>query len=238
VIRTKVLQQRIQSQRSFVLFAILSGALPSLLSVPALAYAVLASPMKDIYHAAQTAFHLQRNIFKDRRTRPLPCIYLETAASKSQSNVSKTRKKGKKNKRVAQAEIFDDRRSMATNGDSKIAENVKQNVSAAAAPEEPTKKADVPSSEKKKVQFFMNLEIGPRVDKKKEDPELADYEPRNDSESTSDDGEEGKSKGKIFEESDCVGMHHSAVQVGSLETVHNGDGLSGATISFADAATL
>jgi hypothetical protein len=158
---------------------------------------------------------------------------LETAASKSQSNVSKTRKKGK-NKRVAQAEIFDNRRSMATNGDSKTAENVKHNGSAAAAPEEPTKKADVPSSEKKKVQFFMNLEIGPRVDKKKEDPELADYEPRNDSESTSDDGEEGKSKGKIFEESDCVGMHHSAVQVGSLETVHNGDGLSGATISFAD----
>lgn len=72
------------------------------------------------------------------------------------------------------------------------------------------------------------------VDKKKEAPEPADYEPRNDSESTSDDREKSKDKGKISEESDFVGMHHSAVQVGSLETVHNGDGLSRATISFAD----
>lgn len=138
----------------------------------------------------------------------------------------------KRGKRAAQAKNPDDHSSMAiTNGDDKATKDVKkQNGVAAAAHEELTKKADIPSNEKKKVQFFMNLEIGPRVDKKKEASEPVDYEPRNDSESTSDDREEGK--GKIPKESD-VGRH-PAVQAGNLKTVHNGDGLSGATISFAD----
>jgi hypothetical protein len=37
----------------------------------------------------------------------------------------------------------------------------------------------------------------------------------------------------LSEESDRIGVQ-SAVQVGSLEIVHNGDGLSGATINFPD----
>ena len=158
--------------------------------------------------------------------------YTTTVLKKSRSvpTMSKRRKKGKKNKRAAQAENFDHRSSMAiTNGDNRATKDVKkQNVLSATAPEDPSKEADIPSSEKMKVHSFMNLEIGPRNDQKKEAAESADHEPRNDSRSISDDREEGK--GKISEESD-VEMH-STVQVGSLKTVHNGDGLSGATIRF------
>lgn len=86
--------------------------------------------------------------------------YDATVLKKSRSvpTMSKRRKKGKKNRRAAQAENFDHRSSMAiTNGDVKATKDVKkQNGLAAAAPEAPAKKADIPSSEKKKVQLFMN----------------------------------------------------------------------------------
>ncbi|KAG9205501.1 hypothetical protein G6514_008143 [Epicoccum nigrum] len=140
------------------------------------------------------------------------------------------RKRGKKNKRAARAKNLGDWSSMATtNGDAKAAKSFKnQNSLAAAAARESTKKTEIPSSDKKKVHSFMDLEIGPRVDKKKEAAEPAVKKPRKDNEVTYDDREEAQGE---VSESDRVGMQ-SAVQVGSLETMHNGDGFSGATISF------
>lgn len=160
---------------------------------------------------------------------------MKVAASKSQPRVSNSHAHVVKVLGLGGALVLLALLAPITNGKAQAARDVrKQNDGlAAAAPEDPSKEADIPSSEKKKVHSFMNLEIGLRDDKKKEAAEPADYEPRNDSRSISDDREEGK--GKISEESD-VEMH-PAVQVGSLKTVHNGDGLSGATISFPNGST-
>jgi hypothetical protein len=97
------------------------------------------------------------------------------------------RKRGKKIKRAARAKNLGDWSITATtNGDAKAAKSFKnQNSSAAAAAaRESTKKTEIPSRDKKKVHSLMDLEIGPRVDKKKEVAEPAVKKPRNDNEVT------------------------------------------------------
>jgi hypothetical protein len=151
--------------------------------------------MKDIYYVARPAFHLRSN--------SLIRIALDTYRASgwkwqqiNHNRVSKRRKKDKKNKRAAQVKNLDDWSSMATtNGGAKAAKSVKKQnglAAAAAAAKEPTKKTEIPSSDKKKVHSFMNHEVGPRVDKKKEAAEPAANKPRNDGEVTSDDREGGK----------------------------------------------
>lgn len=123
-------------------------------------------------------------------------------------------KKGKKNnKRAAEeAESLDDLISKAaTNGDAKAAKKVKKNDGqAVAAAAEPAKKADTPTSDKKKVQFSKNLEMGPtgspRVDEKKEAAKPAAKGPRNVSGVTVDDKKEGK--GKAAKKGDRVEMRY------------------------------
>jgi FK506-binding nuclear protein len=124
-------------------------------------------------------------------------------------------KKGKKgNKRAAEAESLDDLISKAaTNGDAKAAKKVKKNDGQAVAAQEPAKKAvkvETPSSDKKKVQFTKNLEMGPtgspRVDEKKEAAKPAAKGPRNVSGVTVDDKREGK--GKAAKKGDRVEMRY------------------------------
>ncbi|KAH6644445.1 FK506-binding protein 3 [Boeremia exigua] len=125
-------------------------------------------------------------------------------------------KKGKnKNKRAAEAESLDDLISKAaTNGEQKAAKKVKKNDGqAVAAAQETAKKAEkveTPSSDKKKVQFSKNLEMGPtgspRVDEKKEAAKPAAKGPRNVSGVTVDDKKEGK--GKAAKKGDRVEMRY------------------------------
>lgn len=125
-------------------------------------------------------------------------------------------KKGKnKNKRAAEAESLDDLiTKAATNGDAKASKKVKKNDGqAVAAAQEPAKKAEkveAPSSDKKKVQFSKNLEMGPtgspRVDEKKEAAKPAAKGPRNVSGVTVDDKKEGK--GKAAKKGDRVEMRY------------------------------
>jgi FK506-binding nuclear protein len=127
-----------------------------------------------------------------------------------------TKKSKKGNKRAAEEEAsLDDLISKAaTNGDAKSAKKVKKNDGqAVAAAQEPAKKAEkveTPSSDKKKVQFSKNLEMGPtgspRVDEKKEAAKPAAKGPRNVSGVTVDDKKEGK--GKAAKKGDRVEMRY------------------------------
>ncbi|KAJ4992969.1 FKBP-type peptidyl-prolyl cis-trans isomerase [Stagonosporopsis vannaccii] len=126
-------------------------------------------------------------------------------------------KKGKKNnKRAAEEAVsLDDLISKAaTNGEQKAAKKVKKNdgqaVAAAQEPAKKAEKAETPSSDKKKVQFSKNLEMGPtgspRVDEKKEAAKPAAKGPRNVSGVTVDDKKEGK--GKAAKKGDRVEMRY------------------------------
>ncbi|KAF3040393.1 peptidylprolyl isomerase fpr4 [Didymella keratinophila] len=121
-------------------------------------------------------------------------------------------KKGKKNnKRAAEEEAsLDDMISKAaTNGEAKAAKKVKKNDGQAVAAK--AEKVETPSSDKKKVQFSKNLEMGPtgspRVDEKKEAAKPAAAKgPRNVSGVTVDDKKEGK--GKAAKKGDRVEMRY------------------------------
>jgi FK506-binding nuclear protein len=123
-------------------------------------------------------------------------------------------KKGKKNnKRAAEEEAsLDDLISKAaTNGEAKAAKKVKKNDGKAVAAEpKKAEKVETPSSDKKKVQFSKNLEMGPtgspRVDEKKEAAKPAAKGPRNVSGVTVEDKKEGK--GKAAKKGDRVEMRY------------------------------
>ncbi|KAF1925870.1 uncharacterized protein M421DRAFT_423429 [Didymella exigua CBS 183.55] len=123
-------------------------------------------------------------------------------------------KKGKKNnKRAAEEEAsLDDLISKAaTNGEAKAAKKVKKNDGQAVAAEpKKAEKVETPSSDKKKVQFSKNLEMGPtgspRVDEKKEAAKPAAKGPRNVSGVTVEDKKEGK--GKAAKKGDRVEMRY------------------------------
>ncbi|KAF1354151.1 hypothetical protein EJ07DRAFT_168516 [Lizonia empirigonia] len=127
-----------------------------------------------------------------------------------------SKKNKNKNKRVAEEEasLDDLMTKAATNGESKATKKVKKNDGqAVAAAQEPAKKAEkveTPSSDKKKVQFSKNLEMGPtgspRVDEKKEAAKPAAKGPRNVSGVTVDDKKEGK--GKAAKKGDRVEMRY------------------------------
>jgi FK506-binding nuclear protein len=125
-------------------------------------------------------------------------------------------KKGKGNKRAAEELTLDELITKAeANGppaDKKQAKKLKKNDGQAVAAAEPAKKADkaeAPSSDKKKVQFSKNLEMGPTgspkvdvKDAKKEAPKG----PRNVSGVTVDDKKEGK--GRAAKKGDRVEMRY------------------------------
>jgi len=121
-------------------------------------------------------------------------------------------KKGKKNNKRAAEEgsSLDDMISKAaTNGEAKAAKKVKKNDGQAAPAK--AEKVETPSSDKKKVQFSKNLEMGPtgspRVDEKKEAAKPAAAKgPRNVSGVTVDDKKEGK--GKAAKKGDRVEMRY------------------------------
>lgn len=125
------------------------------------------------------------------------------------------KKSKKNNKRAAEAESLDDLISKAaTNGEAKASKKVKKNdgqaVAAAQEPAKKAEKAEAPGSDKKKVQFSKNLEMGPtgspRVDEKKEAAKPAAKGPRNVSGVTVDDKREGK--GKAAKKGDRVEMRY------------------------------
>jgi FK506-binding nuclear protein len=126
-------------------------------------------------------------------------------------------KKGKNNKRAAEELTLDELITKAeANGppaDKKQAKKLKKNdgqaVPAAAEPAKKAEKAEAPSSDKKKVQFSKNLEMGPTgspkvdvKDAKKEAPKG----PRNVSGVTVDDKKEGK--GRAAKKGDRVEMRY------------------------------
>jgi len=125
-------------------------------------------------------------------------------------------KKGKNNKRAAEELTLDELITKAeANGppaDKKQAKKLKKNDGQAVPAAEPAKKADkaeAPSSDKKKVQFSKNLEMGPTgspkvdvKDAKKEAPKG----PRNVSGVTVDDKKEGK--GRAAKKGDRVEMRY------------------------------
>lgn len=127
-----------------------------------------------------------------------------------------SKKNKNKNKRAAEEEasLDDLMTKAATNGESKATKKVKKNDGqAVAAAQEPAKKAEkveAPSSDKKKVQFSKNLEMGPtgspRVDEKKEAAKPTAKGPRNVSGVTVDDKKEGK--GKAAKKGDRVEMRY------------------------------
>ncbi|KAJ4339273.1 peptidylprolyl isomerase fpr3 [Ascochyta clinopodiicola] len=127
-----------------------------------------------------------------------------------------SKKNKNKNKRAAEEEAsLDDLMSKAATNGEKAAKKVKKNdgQAVAAAAKEPAKKAEkveTPSSDKKKVQFSKNLEMGPtgspRVDEKKEAAKPAAKGPRNVSGVTVEDKKEGK--GKAAKKGDRVEMRY------------------------------
>ncbi|KAF9701521.1 hypothetical protein EKO04_001154 [Ascochyta lentis] len=127
-----------------------------------------------------------------------------------------SKKNKNKNKRAAEEEAsLDDLISKAaTNGEQKAAKKVKKNdgqaVAAAKEPAKQAEKVETPSSDKKKVQFSKNLEMGPtgspRVDEKKEAAKPAAKGPRNVSGVTVEDKKEGK--GKAAKKGDRVEMRY------------------------------
>lgn len=129
-------------------------------------------------------------------------------------------KKGSK-KRAAEEVSLDDLIAQ-TNGDEKVskkqAKKLKKNDGQAAAgaaepakkADKPAEKAEAPSSDKKKVQFAKNLELGPtgspKVEQKAEAKKEVAKGPRNVSGVTIDDKKEGK--GKAAKKGDRVEMRY------------------------------
>ena len=125
---------------------------------------------------------------------------------------AKKNKKGNKRAAEEEASLDDLISKAATNGDAKSTKKVKKNdgQAVAAEPAKKAEKVETPSSDKKKVQFSKNLEMGPtgspRVDEKKEAAKPAAKGPRNVSGVTVDDKKEGK--GKAAKKGDRVEMRY------------------------------
>jgi FK506-binding nuclear protein len=137
--------------------------------------------------------------------------------------VAASKKANKKRPAESEEEVTLDDLISKTNGDEKVskkqAKKLKKNDGqAAAGAAEPAKKADkaaekadAPSSDKKKVQFAKNLELGPTGSPKVEAPKVeakkeAAKGPRNVSGVTVDDKKEGK--GKAAKKGDRVEMRY------------------------------
>lgn len=134
--------------------------------------------------------------------------------------VAASKKANKKRAAESEDDVTLDDLISKTNGEEKLSKKAakklkKNDGQATAAAQEPAKKADAPSSDKKKVQFAKNLELGPtgspkpkveatKPEAKKEAP--AAKGPRNVSGVTVDDKKEGK--GKAAKKGDRVEMRY------------------------------